>query len=92
MPSVLAHDVEKGFCLTCNKLQGATINRLIIVLYDLIIFKLGKFYLHKLYVTLSIVRKGKNLTVFNLSKKELQYLKKLSYSEKLLAWDSNYNN
>ena len=35
IPSVLAHDVEQGFCFTYNKLQGATIDRLIIVLFDL---------------------------------------------------------
>ena len=92
IPSVLVHDVEQGFCFTYNKLQGATIDRLIIVLYDLSNCKLGKLCLHKLYVALSRVRKGKHLAVFNVSKRELQYLKKLSYSDKLLAWDSNYNN
>ena len=47
--------------------------------------------IYKLYVVLSRFRKGKYLAVFYLLKKELQYLKKLSYSEKLLAWDINYN-
>ena len=92
IPSVLVHDVEQGFCFTYNNLQGATIDRLIIVLYDLSNCKLGKLCLHKLYVALSRVRKGRHLAVFNVSKRELQYLKKLRYSEKLLAWDSNYNN
>ena len=80
IPSFLAYDVELGFCFIYNKMQGATIEILIIVLYYLTSCKLGK-----LYVALSRVRKGKNLSVFNISKKDLQYLNKLSYSEKILA-------
>ena len=91
VPSVLIHYVDQAFSFTYNKLQRATVDRLILVLNDLSKSRLGKMCIHKLYVAISRVRNGKHIAILEVSNEELQYLKKLSYSDKLLAWDKNYD-
>lgn len=91
IPSVLMHDVQQSFSFMYNKLQGATVDRLILVINYLSKCKLGKMCIHKLYVALSRVRKGKHLAIFQVTNKELQYLKNLRYSDKLLGWNKNYD-
>lgn len=76
IPSVLDHTVEQGFVFTYNKLQGATLDRLILVLNDLTKCKLGDMSIHKLYVALSRVRNGRHLAIFNMNDEELEYLVK----------------
>ena len=84
------HKVEPGFAFTYNKLQGATLERLILVLNDHSKTKLGRMTLQKLFVALSRVRMGKHLAVFPCRTSDLQYLTKLKNSDKLLAWATNY--
>ena len=69
IPSILDHEVEQGFVFTYNKLQGATLDRLILVLDDLTKCKLGEMSIHKLYVALSRVRNRKHLAILRLGKK-----------------------
>ena len=47
--------------------------------------------IHKLYVALSRVRNGRHLAIFNINDEELEYLVKKRYSDRLLAWDRNYD-
>ena len=90
-PSVLDHEVEQGFVFTYNKLQGATLDRLILVLDDLTKCRLGEMSIHKLYVALSRVRNRKHLAILSLGENDLDYLLDKKYSDRLLAWDSNYD-
>ena len=66
IPSVLDHEVEQGFVFTYNKLQGATLDRLILVLDDLTKYRLGEISIHKLYVALSRVHNRKHLAILSL--------------------------
>ena len=86
-----AHPVQQGFCFTYNKLQGATVARLILVLNDLSKCRLGNMSIHKLYVALSRVRFGKHLAIMPVRDGGLLYLLEKKYSSKLLAWNGNYN-
>ena len=91
IPSVLDQTVEQGFVFTYKKLQGATLDRFILVLNDLTKCKLGDMSIHKLYVALSRVRNGRYLAIFNMNDEDLEYLVKQRYPDRLLAWYGNYD-
>ena len=91
MPSVLDHEIQQGFVFTYNKLQGATIDRLILLLCNVTKYKLGDMSIHKLYVALSRVRNRKHLAIFNVKDEDLEYLLKKRYSDRLVAWYGNYD-
>ena len=70
---------NRGFAFTYHKLQGATLEKLILVLNDGSKPRLGPMSINKLYVTLKRVRLGKNLAVFPTCDGGIDYLKKLRY-------------
>ena len=84
-------EVEQGFFFAYNKLQGATLDRLILVLDDLTKCGLGEMSIHKLYVALSRVRNRNHLAILSLGGNDLDYILSKKYSDRLLAWDSNYD-
>ena len=90
-PAVRAHPIEPGFSYTYNKLQGATMDRLILVLHDLTSVKLGAMTLQKVYVALSRVREGKHLAIFPATSNQLQHLVTKKYPSQLQAWDTHYD-
>ena len=91
VPSVLDHEVQQGCVFTYNKLQGATIDRLILVLCNITKYKLGDMSIHKLYVALSRVRNRKHLAIFNVKDEDLEYLLKKRYLDRFVAWYGNYD-
>ena len=55
VPTVYDHALEAAFVFTYNKLQGATLARLILVLHDLSgLARLGNMTVQKLFVALSL--------------------------------------
>ena len=92
IPSVYEHPVQPFFACTYNKLQGATVKRIILVLHDISSFmKFLKMNVHKLYVGLSRVRRGCHLAIYPAEESELEYLTKLRYSSSLRQWYTNYD-
>ena len=90
-PAVRNHAVEPAFSITYNKLQGATVDRLILVLHDLSSYKLGHMSVQKLYVALSRVRSGKHMAIYPAERLQLQYLSRKTNPPALQAWDSHYD-
>lgn len=84
------HSIDIAFAMTFSKLQGATIQRLIIVLGDVGKCLLGKMCPKKLYVALSRVCKGCLLALFPCEDAELQYLLKIRQDPVLQLWDQHY--
>lgn len=72
-PSFNTHSLQPNFALTYNKLQGATLDRLVLVLNDLDAVKLGTMTVHKLYVALSRVRRGLHYAIYPARKSDLRY-------------------
>ena len=59
------HAFTVAFAFTYNKLQGATLTRLILVLHDLSgQARLENMSIQKVYVALSRVRQGTHLAIF----------------------------
>ena len=92
IPTVRAHPITSALCFTYNKLQGATIKRLILVLNDVSPYRLGKMCVYKLYVALSRVEQGKHIAVWRADRHELSHLYAQKASDKLVAWHKNYDN
>ena len=80
-----------ALCFTYNKLQGATVERLILLLNDVEPCKLGKMCVEKLYVGLSRVEYGKHLAVWPASRVDLTHLYDKKASDKLFAWHAHYD-
>ena len=92
-PSVMDHAWEAAFALTYNKLQGATVERLILVLRNLSgVARLGNMTVQKLFVALSRVRQGKHLAIFPTRISELLCLTGKQSTEKLRVWHTHYDN
>ena len=72
LPSFQVHELDPFFSVTYNKLQGATVDRLILVLHDLSQQQLGDMNVHKLNVALTRVRLGRNLAMFPARPSELR--------------------
>ena len=90
-PSVRHHPLEVGFSITYNKLQGATMDRLILVLNDLGPTKLGNMTVQKLYVALSRVRMGCHKAIFPATSSQLEHLTKKTNPSALQAWHRHYD-
>ena len=89
--SFLLHPVMNGMAITYEKLQGATVDRVILVLNDDNGTKLGKISIQKLYVGLSRVRHGKHLAIWPAKLDDLAYLTKLVSDERMRAWFRHYD-
>ena len=90
-PSVRVHPVEAAFAFTYNKLQGATLSRLILSLADLSACKLGAMSLEKLYVALTRVRLGKHMAIFPCAQSDLAHLLALKHPDALKLWHAHYD-
>jgi hypothetical protein len=91
VPSVRCHPLDAGFSFTYNKLQGRTVDRLVLILHDLSAAKLGNMTIQKLYVALSRVRNGKHLAIYPADDNQLKYLSKKTNPPLLQAWDRHYD-
>ena len=85
------HSLELSFAVTFEKLQGATLSRIFLVLGDLSLSRLGCMTAPNAYDGTTRVRKGYHLAVFPLDRVELEHLSALRVDEKLRLWDANYN-
>jgi hypothetical protein len=92
IPTVRAHPVDVTFAITYNKVQGMTLDRLILVLHDLNASRLGKMSVQKLYVALSRVKLGKHIAIWPADHGQLKYLYRKKNSARLQAWNAHYDN
>ena len=90
-PSVRVHPVEAAFAFTHNKLQGATLSRLILSLADLNACKLGAMSLEKLYVALTRVRFGKHMAIYPCAQSDLVHLLASKHPVALKLWHAHYD-
>ena len=72
VPSFRVHFIEPYFAVTYNKLQGATVKRIVLVLNDTNKAKLGKITINKAYVALTRVRMRSHLALFPVQPNELR--------------------
>lgn len=86
----LHHGVEPAFALTFEKLQGATLSRLILVLLDVSSSRLGTMCPKKLFVALSRVCEGKHLALFPCDMEDMSYLLRIRHDKILKLWTDNY--
>jgi hypothetical protein len=89
-PSVHAHGATQGFVFTFEKLQGVTVDRLIILLNDRHGASVPNVTLEKLWVALTRVREGKHVAIWPAEAAELEYLLRLEWPAALRAWHRNY--
>jgi hypothetical protein len=90
-PKVYTHRVEQALVFTYNKLQGATVARVVLVVNCLSMMRLGNMSHAKLYVALSRVREGAHLAIWPCDLKNMKYLCKLRPSPQMVAWNRHYD-
>lgn len=87
----LTFAVYIGYAMTFEKIQGATLDRVILVISDLGKLIVGELKLQKLFVAFSRVRQLAHLAIFPAAARDLAYLTKMKYDEDLRLWAKNYD-
>ena len=85
------HFIELGFGITFHKVQGQTLEKLIMVLNPRV-GGLARIAFDSLYVAMSRVKTGRNLRVWPMPRECLNYLKKLRPHPHIHIWNLNYDN
>jgi hypothetical protein len=83
--------VEPCFAYTFNKLQGATIKRIVVMLHALQTMKMGTLTCNKLNVAFTRVRKFSHFAIFPALKYDLNHLLDIQHKPWLHAWNIHYN-
>ena len=90
-PSVSRHQFSPGFAYTYNKLQGMTLDRVVMVCHRSRNVRLGTMSIEKFFVGASRVRHGKHLAFLPAEDdNEFNYLEKLKFPAQSRLWDRNY--
>ena len=83
--------VEPGFAFTFNKLQGSTLERLVLMLDDVSSMNLGSLNCPKLNVAFTRVTRSANLAIFPSTAYDLRHLTAVKHAPWLQAWMSHYD-
>ena len=88
----MRHPVELGFCVTFHKIQGQTVDRIILALHPRSSCQLLSMSFEMLYVALTRVRSAEDIRIMFCPIKGLQHLQKLKRPPFFDAWLKAYNN
>ena len=83
--------VEPGFAFTYNKLQGATVDRLVLMLDDVSTMNMGTMTCNKLNVAFTRVTCSANMALFPNTAYNLRHLLTVKHSPWLQAWIYHYD-
>ena len=89
--AVRKFEVQAAFAMTFNKLQGATMDSLVVVMADLKGLMMGSHSAAKAGVAFTRVRHSHTLGLFPCEDHELDHLLKLRHPGWLRAWAGNYD-
>lgn len=92
-PSVGVHMFSPGFAYTYNKLQGMTLDRVVMVCHRSRNVRLGVMTIEKFFVGASRVRRGEHLAFLPADDDaDFDYLQNLKFPAQSRLWDANYTN
>ena len=89
--AVRAFEVQAAFAMTFNKLQGATMDSLVVVMTDLKGLMVGNHTAAKAGVAFTRVKHSRTLGIFPCEDGELDHLLELQHPGWLRAWARNYD-
>ena len=89
--AVRAFEVQAAFAMTFNKLQGATMDSLVVVMTDLKGLMVGSHTAAKAGVAFTRVKHSRTLGIFPCEDGELDHLLELQHPGWLRAWARNYD-
>ena len=87
----LRHKVELGFCVTFHKIQGQTVERIILALHPRNSCQLLSMSFEMLYVAMTRVRRAENIRILRCPKAGLKHLCKLRRPACFDAWLAAYD-
>ena len=87
----LSHHVQLAFSTTFHKIQGQSVDKLLVILNERCSRKLLSLTAESVYVALTRVEFSNNLRLWPVARGKLAYLKKLTYPKELKMWSDNYD-
>ena len=87
----MRHPVELGFCVTFHKMQGQTVDRIILTLHPRNSCQLLSMSFESLYVAMSRVRRLEDMRIMHCCTAGLKHLRQLKRPACFDAWLAAYN-